>query len=257
MSISIKTEKEIEYLREAGKSHVSIINGLKEFVYTNWQDGISTMDIELKARELFKEQKAIPAQIGYHGYKDAICSGINDDAEHCIPSAEKIIKSGDLLTIDTVTKKMGYHADGGLTLAIGDVDELSRKLLQVGKTALMAGVNACVVGNRVNDISNAIADVIKGAGFNSLINFAAHGIGREMHEEPDILNFHIEGNSPKLMEGMVFALDTMVTTGNGNVKFLKDGWSTKLVDGSRFGFFEYTVVVRKENPEIITPFALE
>jgi methionyl aminopeptidase len=256
MSIAIKTESEIEHLKVAGIAHVAIVEGLKKYVSENWENSISTMDIENKARELFKENKAIPAQIGYHGYKHAICCGINDDAEHCIPSSEKKIKSGDILTIDTVAKKDGYHADGGLTLAIGQISQADQMLINVTKAALNAGVLACVVGNRVYDISNAIADVIKAAGYNSLINFAAHGIGREMHEEPDIMNFHMKGNSPKLQERMVFALDTMVTSGNGKVKFLKDGWSTKTVDGKHFAFFEYTVVVRNGTPEILNPFEI-
>lgn len=256
MSIIIKTEKEIDYIRDAGKAHVNIINGLKDFVYNNWTNGISTLDIEEKSKELFREFKVIPAQVGYHGYKHTICSGINDDAEHCIPSKEKLISNGDILTIDTVVKKNGYHADGGLTLAIGEIDKEAQNLLAIGKKALLAGISASIVGNKVYDISNAIADVIKGAGYNSLLNFAAHGIGREMHEDPDILNLHMHGNSPKLQEGMVFALDTMVTTGNGQIKFLKDGWSTKTADGKRFAFFEYTVVVRNNKPEIINEFAL-
>jgi methionyl aminopeptidase len=215
------------------------------------------MDIEQEARILFKENKAIPAQIGYHGYRHAICCGINSDAEHCIPTSSKTLHEGDTVTIDTVVKKMGFHADGGLTLALGKVDPETQRLLDTTKNALMAAVNASIAGNYVIDISNAIADIVEPSGFHALVNFAAHGIGREMHEEPDILNVRMRNKGSKLLEGMVFALDTMVSAGNGKVKFLKDGWSTKTEDGKNFAFFEYTVIVRKNKAEIINPFSLE
>jgi methionyl aminopeptidase len=248
--ITIKNQKEIELMREAGKKHAELVNKIKPFI----KPGISTYDIELKAREICKDLKIIPIQVGYHGYQDVSCIGINDDAEHCIPSKDKIIKNGDIVTFDTAIKYNGYCSDGGFTIAIGTVDDNAYKLINSTKLALDAAVNACIEGNTVNDISNAIHTVAKLSGFDVLKDFTGHGIGREMHEDPYIHNYVRTKSSPLLKAGMTFALDTMITEGKGEVYMLKDGWSTKTVDGRRFAFFEYTVLVGKDKPEILNLF---
>ena len=248
--ITIKNQKEIEIMKEAGKRHALLMTGLKEFL----KPDITTQSVENEARKLCADLEIEPIQIGYLGYPDAICIGINDDAEHCIPSENKIINNGDLVTIDSAIKFQGYCSDGGFTAAIGTVDEAAYKLLNTTKLALDAAVNACIEGNSVNDISNAIYTIAKLTGFDVLKNYTGHGIGKEMHEDPYIHNYVRSKKSEILKSGMTFALDTMITEGKGDIYMLSDGWSTKTVDGKRFCFFEYTVLVGKEKPEILNLF---
>ena len=248
--ITIKNQKEIELMRQAGVKHAELMKYLKSFL----KPGVSTLEIELKAREFCKAQKIIPVQVGYYGYKDVICIGINDDAEHCIPNKNKVIQNGDLVTVDSAIKYNGYCSDGGFTMPIGNVDSAGYKLINTTKLALDAAVNACVEGNTVNDISRAIYTIAKLAGYDVLKDFTGHGIGKEMHEDPYIHNYVRFKNSETLKAGMTLALDTMVTEGKGSVYMLDDGWSTKTTDGKRFAFFEYTVVVGKDKPEILNLF---
>ena len=248
--ITIKNQKEIEIMREAGKRHAKLMNKLKKFV----KPGLSTMDIEFEAQRACKELEILPIQIGYMGYPNAICIGINDDAEHCIPTDKKIIKNGDLVNIDSAIKFNGFCSDGGFTMSIGSVDENAFKLINTTKLALDAAVNACIEGNTVNDISNAIYTIAKISGFDVLKNYTGHGIGMEMHEDPYIHNYVRSKKSETLKYGMTLALDTMITEGKGDIYMLNDGWSTKTVDGKRFCFFEYTVLVGKTKPEILNLF---
>jgi methionyl aminopeptidase len=248
--ITIKNQKEIELMREAGKKHAHLMKELRAFL----KPGISTLDVELLARKLCNDLKIIPVQVGYYGYKDVICIGINDDAEHCIPNKNKLIKNGDIVTVDSAIKFNGYCSDGGFTSAIGKVDANAYKLINTTKLALDAAVNACVEGNTVNDISRAIYTVAKLAGFDVLKDFTGHGIGKEMHEDPYIHNYVRSKTSETLKAGMTLALDTMITEGKGSVYLLDDGWSTKTQDGKRFAFFEYTVAVGKSQPEILNEF---
>lgn len=248
--ISIKNQKEIQIMREAGRRHALLMNALQKFV----KPGLSTLDIENEAVKICKELELETIQIGFMGYPNATCIGINDDAEHCIPSNTKIIKNGDLVNIDCAVKYNGYCSDGGFTMPIGTVDDDAYKLLNTTKLALNAAVNACIEGNTVNDISNAIHTVAMLSGFDVLKNYTGHGIGKSMHEDPYIHNYVRTPKSDNLKAGMTFALDTMVTEGKGDVYMLDDGWSTKTADGKRFCFFEYTVLVGRDKPEILNPF---
>jgi methionyl aminopeptidase len=248
--IKIKNQREIELMREAGKMHAELMVTLRDYL----APGISTYEVEIKAREICKKNNIVPIQIGFFGYKDAICIGINNDAEHCVPSKTKIIKNGDIVTVDSAIKYNGYCSDGGFTLPIGKVDANAYKLINTTKLALDAAVNACIEGNTVNTISNAIYTIAKLGGFDVLKEFTGHGIGKDMHEDPYIHNYVRTKNSATLKAGMTLALDTMVTEGRGEVYLLDDGWSTKTTDGKRFAFFEYTVLVGKDKPEILNQF---
>jgi len=248
--ILIKNQKEIDIMREAGRRHAKLMVILNESV----KPGITTLDIELLAQETCKSLSLDMIQIGYLGYPNAICIGVNDDAEHCIPNKNKLIKNGDLVNIDCAVKYNGYCSDGGFTKPVGTVDQEGYRLVNTTKLALDTAVKACVEGNYVNDISKAIYSIAKLSGYNVLKNYTGHGIGKSMHEDPYIHNYVRFKESERLESGMTLALDTMITEGKGDVYILDDGWSTKTVDGKRFGFFEYTVLVGKDKPEILNQF---
>lgn len=246
--IILKTENEIAKMREAGKWHAEMVAKVKDFI----KPGVSTWELDQIAFNFCKENDITPIQIGYMNYPCTTCIGINDDAEHCIPNKEKILKDGDIMTFDSVIQKDGWCADAGFTAMIGNVDKDARKLVETTQRALNRAITASVEGNTVGDIGNVIHETAKKEGYDTLDIFVAHGLGRNIHEEPEIPNWGHPNTGPKLKEGMVLALDTMVTEGKGEVRFLKDGWSTKTKDGGRFAFFEHTVVVRKDKAEILT-----
>jgi len=251
--ISIKTPQEIEIMRKVGKLHVALLKDIYEYINTALESEkeISTYDIELRARETCDLLKVIPIQMGYRGYKHALCLGLNYNGPHAVPSKTAIVKNGDILTVDTTIKKDGFCVDGGFSMPIGEVDRKGLRLLKTAREALHNGSNACIEGNSVLHISNAIFNTVKFAGFDVLKDYIAHGIGKEMHEPPAIPNYPFRGQNPILKEGMTFAIETLVTEGKGRTKVMEDGWTTQTLDGKRFAFFENTVVVRKDKPEII------
>lgn len=246
--IPIKTSSEIKVMREAGKYHAELTSIMKKYI----KAGQTPFEIDEYAHKICKKLKVIPAQIGYKNYPSATCVGINDDVVHCIPSKEKVIKDGDIVTFDSVLEKNGFHADGGFTVGIGSVDKIGKKLIATTEEALNKAIKAVQPGGEILDISKAIYETAKNAGFDVLKNFAGHGVGREMHEPPSIPNYPNNHPTPEMKPGMVLALDTMVTEGIGEVVFDDDGWSTKTKDGKRFAFFEHTVLVTKDGHEVLT-----
>jgi len=246
--IHIKTEEEISIMREVGKYHAEMVERVKAGI----KIGASTYELDQVAFKFCKENNIIPLQIGYYGYPATTCIGINDDAEHCIPSKTKILKDGDIMTFDSTIKKNGFCADAAFTVPVGTVDKEGLRLIEITKRALEAAITNSIEGKQVGDIGHAIHSVAKEAGYSTLENFVAHGIGEEMHEEPEIPNYGEPHTGVRLKEGMTLALDTMLCEGENKVRFLDDGWSTKTVDGKRFGLFEHTVVVRKNCAEVLT-----
>jgi methionyl aminopeptidase len=246
--IIIKTPQQIKKMREAGKYHAEYMHHLDEFI----EPEMATYDVEMYARKICKKLEIIPLQIGYRGYQDAICIGINDQSIHCIPNKKHTIKDGDIVNLDSAVAKNDWCADGGFTKAIGKVDKAGLKLIEVTKQALDNAIEACIEGNEVNHISHAIYDTVKEHGFDVLKRFIGHGIGQTMHEGPNIFNIPVKGKTQKLKIGMTLALDTMVTEGKGEVEVLEDGWSTHTKDGGRFAFFEHTIAVGEEKAEILT-----
>ena len=246
--IYIKTEEEISIMREVGKYHAEMVDRVKAGI----KIGVSTYELDQIAFGFCRKHDIIPLQIGYYEYPSTTCIGINDDAEHCIPSKEKILRDGDIMTFDSTIKKNGFCADAAFTVPIGDVDQEGLRLIEITKRALNAAIRASVPGNKVGDIGHAIHSIAKKAGYDTLENFVAHGIGEEMHEEPEIPNCGEPHTGVRLKERMTLALDTMICEGEGKVRFLNDGWSTKTIDGKRFGLFEHTVVVRKGEAEVLT-----
>ncbi len=246
--INIKTTKEIQLMREAGKYHAEMCFLVKDFI----REGVSTWDIDQVALKFIRENKLEPIQIGYFGYPCATCVGINENTVHAIPKKNVIVKNGDIVTFDCTIRRNGYCADGGFSVGIGEIDADAKRLLDTTKRALNAAISTCVEGKHTGDIGFAIYAVAQSEGFDTLDIFTAHGIGKEMHEEPEIPNWGEPGSGPMIKAGMTFALDTLLVEGSGQVDILKDSWTTKTKDGGRFGFFEHTVVVGKDKAEILT-----
>lgn len=244
----IKTQEEIELIREACKIHARVVEHMYEYI----KPGISTYDIDQFHRGLCSDFNVIPAELGYQGYPATICVGINNDGIHCIPSKNKVLKEGDIVNLDTVVKKNGYHADGGFTIGVGEIDKEAKRLINTTKMALEAAIHASREGYTTKDVGEAIYGVTQLAGYDVLKRFAAHGVGKEMHEAPNIPNYPYGIRPVPLKAGMVLALDTMLTEGIGEVEFLDDDWSTKTIDGKRFSFYEHTVLVSKKGAEVLT-----
>lgn len=248
MSIILKTDKEIEKMHEAGKAHARLMSIVRDAI----KPDVSTLELDDIATKTVTELGVKAEQVGYRGYQHVLCVGINDDGLHCIPSEKKIIKNGDIVSIDSVISKNGYMVDAGFSMGVGDVNEAGERLLAVGKMALDTAVKTCVVGNKTGDISHAIYTIAKVSGFDVITEYAGHGVGKQMHEYPQVLNRGEKGTGVDLEKGMTLALDVLITEGVGEIIHLDDGWSTRTKDGKRFVFFEHTVAVTEHEPLVLT-----
>lgn len=213
--------------------------------------GVTTAELDKLAERFIRKRGGTPTFLGYRGFPASICASPNDMVVHGIPGAYRV-SDGDLLSIDCGVTLDGYIADSALTLAIGNVDEEEQRLLDVTAESLEAGLAECHEGRRLGDISHAIQEVVEEAGFSVVRSLVGHGVGREMHEDPQIPNYGDPGRGPRLEEGMVFAIEPMVDEGGHEVAVADDGWAINTVDGSLSAHFEHTVVVGRTSPKVIT-----
>ena len=252
--IIIKTRDEIEKIRESSRIVAEVLQTLREFV----RPGITTWALNKKAEEVIKKRKARAAFKGYRpsfgsgAYPAALCVSINEEVIHGIPSKKRVIKEGDIVSMDVGVCYRGYYGDGATTVAVGRVDKRVEELLKVTEEALYRGIEAAQVGNRVGDISHAVQSHVESHGFSVVREFVGHGVGVKIHEEPPIPNFGEPGKGPLLREGMTIAIEPMVAMGSGDVRIKEDGWTAVTVDGSRAAHFEHTIAVLKEGPRILT-----
>lgn len=253
--ILLKTPEEIEILREGGKKHAALLVELAAMV----KPGVSTLILEEEALRLIKAGGDKPAFLGYQPkgarrpYPAALCISINDEIVHGIPNeAERIIKDGDIVSIDLGLKHKGLITDAAITVPAGAVDDQSRKLIEIAKEALERGVEAARPGNFIGDIGFAISSVIKPTGFSLAKGLSGHGVGYAVHEEPFIPNFGKSGKGEELRPGMVIAIEPMINVGSGNIKIAADGYTIKTQDGSRSAHFEHTVAITEKGNIILT-----
>ena len=252
--IIIKTREEIEKIRESSRIVAEVLQTLKEFI----RPGITTWALSKKAEEVIKKRKARAAFKGYRpsfgsgAYPAALCVSINEEVIHGIPSKKRVIKEGDIVSMDVGVCYRGYYGDGATTVAVGEVEEKVRELLKVTEEALYRGIEAARVGNRVGDISHAVQSHVEAHGFSVVKEFVGHGVGVKIHEEPPIPNFGEPGKGPLLKEGMTIAIEPMVAMGSGDVRIKEDGWTAVTVDGSWAAHFEHTIAVLGEGPRILT-----
>ncbi len=246
--INIKSNREIQLLKEAGRVVALCLETLKQHI----KPGVSTMELNDICEKIILENDCIPSCKGYEGFPCTICSSVNEVVVHGIPSKKHILKNGDIVTVDLVASYKGYHGDSAYTYKVGEISKSDELLLKVTEEALYKGLAEVKEGAHLGDVSRAIGDYINQYGFGIIDQFTGHGIGREMHEDPAIFNFGTRGTGPVLKEGMVLAIEPMVSKGTNKVRILSDGWTAVTRDKSNAAHFEHTVVVRKDGFEILT-----
>lgn len=235
-------------MRISGKALRQVHNAIAPHVVP----GASTMDLEEVAVRKIAELGAVAAFKGYHGYPSALCTSLNDEVVHGMPNAKRILKSGDIVSIDCGVIIDGFYSDAAVTYAVGEATPETRKLLDVTSASLEKAIGQCQVGGRLGDISAAVQEMCEAEGFGVVRDFVGHGIGRSMHEDPQVPNFGPRGKGPRLKAGMVLAIEPMINAGGPDVRVLKDGWTAVTVDGSYSAHFEHTVAITKDGPLVLT-----
>lgn len=246
--IIIKSQSEINKIAAACRIVAEILEGLKAFV----KAGLSTADIEAYVDREIDKRGAIPAFKGYRGYPSSVCISVNEQVVHGIPSRATRLKSGDIVSIDLGAILDGFYGDAALTIPVGDISSDTSRLIMVTEEAFYKGIEKAVAGNRVSDISAAIQDHVESNGFSVVRAFVGHGIGRSLHEDPQVPNFGKPGQGPRLKEGMTMAVEPMVNAGGPDVKILDDGWTAITADGSLSAHYEHTVAITKNGAKILT-----
>ena len=259
--IIIKTPREIEIIREGGKHLATVLYKIKEIV----KPGISTKDLDLYAEKLIRELGDYPAFLNYQPegaskpYPASLCVSVNDEVVHGIPNKKRILKEGDIVSLDLGLKHKGLFTDMAITVSVGKVNVANQKLIEVTKQALQVGINAAQAGNTIGDISNSIENFIrsrkdkeKNMQYGIVEVLAGHGVGRAVHEDPFIPNFGKKGTGEKLLPGMVLAIEPMVNLGTKNVTIDDDDWTFRTADGKNSAHFEHTILITEGEAEILT-----
>ncbi len=246
--IVIKNKIAIDHMRVAGSLLAQVMN----FTGTIVKEGISTFDLDCLIEEEMKRLGMKPECKGYAGYRNATCISVNDGVVHGVPSKEVILKSGDFVKIDIVGSIKGYCSDMARGFFIGEPTSIALKLYDTAKRALDAGIRQAIAGNRLHDISAAVQKEVEKDGFGIVKCFSGHGIGRSLHEAPDVPNFGEKGTGPILLEGMTLAIEPMITEGDSEIKVMQDGWTARTVDGSLAAHIEDTVLITKNGAQILT-----
>jgi methionyl aminopeptidase len=245
--IIYKSQDEIELMREAGAILAEALAHLQSLA----RPGVTLLELDREADRFIRARDCIPGFVGYQGYKNAICTSVNDQVVHGIPTNRKL-REGDLLALDAGLIYRGFWADAGLSVGVGKVSPEAQRLMDVTRESLAIGIDQAQVGNRIGDISAAVQRHVEAAGFSVVRQFVGHGIGRDMHEDPQVPNFGIAGRGPLLKPGMVLAIEPMVNAGVPDVALLGDGWTVVTVDHSLSAYFEHSVAITAEGPEILT-----
>lgn len=246
--ITIWTPEEIEKIAQASKLTADTLSLLEKTV----KPGISTLELDRIAEEYIRAHGGIPSCKGYEGYPASLCTSVNDMVVHGIPSAKKILRKGDIISIDLVVELNGYMGDSCITIPVGHTNKKNLQLIEVTEQALFAGIKQAVPGNHVGDIGYAVEKTVKPYGYGVLREYVGHGIGTDMHEDPEIPNYGTPGHGPRLEEGMVICIEPMITMGSAEILTLRDGWGVVTADGKPAAHIEHTVVVTKDGPRILT-----
>ncbi len=248
MPIFLKSAKELRTMREAGRIVAETLQRLREAV----RPGVSTADLDRIAYDTVTRHGAVPAFLGYRGYPASVCASINDEIVHGIPSPERILQEGDIVSLDFGAIHQGYVGDSAITVGVGTVGPLAEKLLRVTEEALYKGIEKARAGQHLTDIGAAIQAHAEGAGFSVVRKYVGHGVGRAMHEKPEVPNFGPAGRGPVLRPGLVLAIEPMVNTGTYDTIELSDGWTVVTADAGLSAHFEHTVAITEGGPEILT-----
>ena len=248
MAIMLKTPLEIEKMRRSGELLREVHETIRPLVVA----GVSTMELERVANRTIDASGAKAAFKGYHGFPAALCTSLNEQVVHGMPNDKTILKDGDVLSIDCGVVLNGFYSDCAVTYAIGPQSATTRRLLDVTEASLEAAIQQAVPGGRLFDISATVQEMCEAEGFGVVKEFVGHGIGKAMHEDPQLPNYGVRGKGPRLRAGMVLAIEPMINAGKADVKVLKDGWTAVTVDGSYSAHFEHTVAITKDGPLVLT-----
>lgn len=250
MAVTIKSAREIEYMREAGKMLADVHARLGEFI----RPGISTLDIDTLGEKLIRDHGCIPNFLNYNGYPASICVSANDEVVHGIPRADRVLQEGDIVSLDAGLIYKGYHSDAARTYAVGKISEEAARLIAVTRQSFFEGIKAAKAGGHLHDISSAIDDYISGFGYGIVRDLVGHGIGSHLHEDPQIPNFRQKRRGVRLQAGMTLAVEPMINSGGWPVEWLSDGWTVVTKDGSLSAHYENTILITDGEPEILTLF---
>ena len=250
--ITIKSPREIEQLRKPNIIVAEVFQELRRVIAV----GVTTKELDQIAEKIILSKRATPAFKGYRGFPGTVCISVNEEVVHGIPGQRRL-KEGDIVSLDVGAKLNGYFGDAAITLPVGEVDREAQRLLEVTEKALYIGIEKAKAGNRLFDISYAIQVWVEEHGFSVVRDFVGHGIGRDLHEEPQIPNFGSPHQGPRLEKGMVFALEPMVNEGTYEVKVLSDGWTVVTTDGKRSAHFEHTIAVTDGETEVLSSFNID
>jgi methionyl aminopeptidase len=248
VAVVLKSSQEIEKMRRAG----SIVREVLELVRGKVKPGVTTLDLEKAAEARLKELGVKAAFKGYHGYPCVLCTSVNSEVVHGIPSPKRVLKQGDIVSVDFGVVVDGYYGDSAITVPVGEIGEDAARLLRVTEASLHAGIAAIQPGATLGDVGAAVQSVVEREGFSVVRDFVGHGIGSQMHEDPQVPNYGQKGQGMKLKPGMVIAIEPMVNAGKPDVLVLEDGWTAVAKDGSMSAHFEHTVAITANGARILT-----
>jgi methionyl aminopeptidase len=248
MSVSVKSKREIELMREAGRILGTVLRDLEKEV----KPGVSTFRIDQIGEEMIRSYGCVPSFLGYEGFPGSICISVNEEVVHGIPSKKRILQEGDIVSLDAGVIYHGYHSDAARTYGVGEISPEAQRLIEVTRQSFFEGIKFAKEGCHLYEISNAIADYNESHGYGVVRALVGHGIGEELHEQPEIPNFRQSRRGMKLYEGMTLAIEPMVAAGNYEVITLDDEWTTVTADKSLSAHYENTVLVTKDGPEILS-----
>ncbi len=246
--IIIKSDEEIRLMRESGKVTGYILKELEDFI----RPGISTKDINDHVEKILADNGMTPTFKGYQGYPAAVCASVNEEVVHGIPDAGRILREGDIISIDIGATHRGYVSDAARTYAVGEISEENRHLIDTAKAGFFSALEFCRPGCRLSDIGHAVQTTVEAEGFGVVRDLVGHGVGSEMHEDPQIPNYGRPGRGPRIAAGMVFAIEPMITMGTYKVVTLQDGWTVVTLDRKPAAHYENTVVITEGEPELLT-----
>lgn len=248
MSVTIKTAHEIELMRESNRLLEIVHDRLGEMI----RPGISTLDIDREGEKLIRSLGGIPNFLNYEGYPASICVSVNEEVVHGIPNQHRILQEGDIVSLDAGMIVNGYHSDAARTYAVGKISPEAQKLIDVTRESFFVGIEQAVPGNHLNDISRAIDEYCTSRGYGVVRDLCGHGIGRSLHEDPQIPNYAQKRRGIRLLPGMTLAVEPMITLGTWEVEFLDDGWTCVTKDGSLAAHYENTILITDGAPEILS-----
>jgi methionyl aminopeptidase len=246
--ITCRSDAEIERMRVANHLVAGVLAALEQAV----EPGVTTFDLDQMAERLLRDAGAVPAFKGYRGYPATLCASINDEVVHGIPSKTRVLKRGDIISLDMGARIEGFYGDSAVTVAVGEIPEGTATLLRVTRESLEKAIAQVQVGGRLSDVGHAVQQWVEAHGFSIVREFVGHGIGEKLHEDPQIPNYGTPGRGPKLAAGMVLAIEPMVAMGKGETRVLGDGWTAVTRDGSLAAHFEHTVAVTPAGPLVLT-----